>query len=256
MNKKLFLAALAVIMSCAFSQAQNLQFHYDFGSLAYKKGKKALNGTSALAERPTMTSTVEMFRPDKWGSTFFFVDMNYGTAGDKGGMLGAYWEIYRELQFWKFPIAIHIEYNGGLDVWTKSYDDAWLLGPSWSVASKDFKRTFSLSALYKVIPRNAKSIHNFQITAAWNISFCHDMFLFCGFVDFWQENRPWQISKHSGADGTDYIIVSEPQIWYNFNTIKGLDKFNFSLGAEVEISNNFVDAGFFAIPTVAAKWTF
>jgi hypothetical protein len=29
-----------------------------------------------------------------------------------------------------------------------------------------------------------------------------------------------------------------------------------SIGSEVEVSNNFVAKGFYAIPTLAAKWTF
>ncbi|HYX09999.1 MAG TPA: DUF5020 family protein, partial [Bacteroidales bacterium] len=36
--------------------AQNIQLHYDFGK-----------------DRKYLTSTVEMFKPDQWGSTFFFI---------------------------------------------------------------------------------------------------------------------------------------------------------------------------------------
>ena len=60
----------------------------------------------------------------------------------------------------------------------------------------------------------------------------------------------------------NYIIQSEPQFWFNLNAIKGMNDVNLSLGSEVEISNNFIwnDDGknnkFYAIPTVAAKWTF
>ena len=244
------LLSLVAAIWAAPSFSQNLQFHYDFGSATYKNGKKS------LPSRPKITTTVEMFRPDSWGSTFFFIDMDYGPAEEDGGVLGAYWEIAREFSFWKAPVAVHVEYNGGLSRYDGSYDDAWLAGPAFNFASKDFSRTLSLQAMYKAIPRNAKSAHNFQLTAVWNVLFCKGMFLFTGFVDFWKENRPWQVTSRSGADGTDYILMSEPQIWYNFNTIKGLEKFNFSIGSEVEISNNFVKAGFFAIPTVAAKWTF
>ena len=59
-----------------------------------------------------------------------------------------------------------------------------------------------------------------------------------------------------------WIVVSEPQFWFNLNTIKGWDKVNLSLGTEVELSNNFVwnengkNNRFYAIPTIAAKWTF
>lgn len=263
MKKIFFLAATAALFFVFLpSSAQNIQFHYDFGNAIYRKGTKALDGSSSNAFRPSFTTTVEMFRPDSWGSTYFFVDMNYGRTGGKGrensdgGVLGAYWEISRELRFWELPLSVHVEYNGGLDVFSNAYDDAWLGGLTWSFASKDFSRTFSISAMYKAIPRNVKTVHNFQITGVWNVYFWQRRFLFAGFIDFWKENRPWQVTSNSGPDGTDYIICSEPQLWYNFNTLKGLDKVNLSIGTEVEISDNFVSSGFYVIPTAALKWTF
>lgn len=242
--------SLAAVFNSLPLLSQNIQFHYDFGKALYT------SGAGSQEHRPQLTTTVEMFRPDTWGSTFFFIDMNYGSAGKDGGVLGAYWEIARELRFWKAPVSVHIEYNGGIDAFSGSYDDAWLAGPSWSAASRDFSRTFSLSVMYKAIPRNVKCVSNFQVTAVWNLYFLRRMFLFCGFMDFWKENRPWQVTRWSGADGTDFILLTEPQLWYNFNSIKGMEKFNLSIGTEVELSNNFVAAGFFAIPTAAVKWTF
>ena len=84
------------------------------------------------------------------------------------------------------------------------------------------------------------------------------MFLFSGFADFWMENRPWQLGAKgdSKGDGTDFIFLSEPQFWFNFHALKGLEKFNLSVGTEVELSNNFVGTGFYAIPTLALKYTF
>ena len=46
-------------------RAQNIQLHYDFGRSLYDKD---------LKDRPVLTSTVEKFHHDKWGSTYFFVD--------------------------------------------------------------------------------------------------------------------------------------------------------------------------------------
>ena len=246
---------LFVLLSGMESSAQNVQFHYDFGKTLYHSGEKSQE------YRPQMTTTVEMFRPYKWGSTFFFVDMNYGSKPGDGGVLGAYWEIYRNIKFRDFPVALHLEYNGGLDIQGPSggsgaYDDAWLAGPDWSVASSDFSKTFSLAVMYKFIPRNLKNLHNFQVTAAWTVYFWQKRFLFCGFADFWMANRPWQHTACSGTDGTDFIFLSEPQIWYNFNTIKGMEDVGLSIGSEVEISGNFVSSGFYAIPTLALKWTF
>lgn len=250
MFKKKFLAVISVLCLAGIATlAQNVQTHYDWGHNLYTGSDKNLES------RAPLTTTVEMFRPDSWGSTFFFIDMDYGhghypsgnSTVEDGGVTGAYWEISRELKFWEGPLSLHLEYNGGMSRSAGSFDDAWLGGVTYSLASKDFSRTLSFSAMYKYIPRN-EDPHNFQFTAVWNVWFANRAFLFSGFVDFWRESRPWQ--------NTDYILLSEPQIWFNFNTLSGWEKINLSFGGEVEISNNFAGKGFYAIPTTALKWTF
>ena len=234
---------LILLVGALSAKAQNVQLHYDFGRHAYK----SLNSENKTDARPALTSTVEMFRPDKGGSTFFFVDLDYNK-----GVQGAYWEIARELNFWQNSkmswLSAHVEYNGGLNRLAGSYDDAFLFGATYSGHSKDFSKTWSITASYKIIPHNTKSIHNFQITGVWGVTFLKGYMSFIGFIDFWREHRAWQ--------GTDFILLAEPQLWFNFNAIKGCDKFNLSIGSELELSNNFVAKGFYAIPTVAVKWSF
>ena len=230
----LFIIAL-IAMQITNIKAQNLQVMYDF-------------------ERGCVTSTVEMFRPDAGGSTYFFIDMDCAPK-----MTGAYWEIAREFNFWQNSklswLSVHLEYNGGLGLRpdSLSYNNCWLGGITYSGHSKDFTKTWSLSALYKVIPGTVglsgkSDIHNFQITGVWGIEFAKGWCTFSGFFDFWREARIWQ--------GTEYIFITEPQFWVNFNKIKGCDKVNLSLGGEVEVSANFVDKGFHVLPAVGAKWTF
>lgn len=212
---------------------QNVQLHYDMG-------------------RSYLTSTVEMFKPDAGGSTFFFIDLNYDPR-----VTGAYFEISRELCFWQESkadwLSVHLEYNGGLDTVNGSYDNSWLGGLTYSGHTDDWSKTWSFSAMYKAIPgtlslMGKKSIHNFQITGVWNMDFFDHWLSFNGFVDFWKEARPWQ--------GTDYIFITEPQLWVNLNKLKGWDNINLSVGTEVELSANFVAKGFHAMPTAALKWTF
>ena len=213
--------------------AQNLQLHYDLG-------------------RNAATTTVEMFRADGGGSTFFFVDMDYDPK-----VSGAYWEISRELNFWQDTkagwLSLHLEYNGGLDTQAGSYNNAFLGGLTYSGHSEDWSKTWSLSALYKGIPGTFDSMgrcqmHNFQLTGVWNLDFFNHWLSFNGFADFWREMRHWQ--------GTEYIFIAEPQLWVNLNKIKGWEKIGLSLGTEVELSCNFVGKGLHMMPTVAAKWTF
>ena len=214
------------------AQAQNLQLFYDAG-------------------RGCATSTVEMFRPDAGGSTFFFIDFDYSPKAS-----GAYWEISRELNFWQDSdvnwLSVHLEYNGGLSVGT-SFNNSFLGGLTYSGHSDDFTKTWSLSAMYKAIPGTLDALgrcqmHNFQITGVWGIEFADGWCTFSGFADFWRELRPWQ--------GTEFIFMTEPQFWVNLNKVKGWEDINLSVGGELEFSANFVAKGFDAMPAFGAKWTF
>ena len=227
----LALGLLTLVSNVSFGQ--NLQLHYDF-------------------DREAVTATFEMFRPDDWGSTFFFVDLDHNPKVN-----GAYYEISRELCFWKESklnwLSLHLEYNGGLNTTASSFNNAFLAGLTYSGHSNDWSKTWSLSAMYKAIPgtvdaKNKKQEHNFQITGVWNLDFCNHWISFNGFADFWRETRGWQ--------NTEFIMITEPQLWINLKNIKGWEKINLSVGTEVEFSWNFVGKGFYTMPTIATKWTF
>ena len=226
MKKLILLAIIALgLIYPKSAKAQNIQLLYDTG-------------------RNCVTSTVEMFRPDKGGSTYFFVDLDYEPNITQG-----YWEIAREFNFWQDTkmgwLSAHIEYNGGLSSKYGSYANSFLGGATYSGHSKDFSKTWSLSALYKIIPGlGGANMHTFQITGVWGIDFAKGWCSFSGFFDFWQEV------------GTP-IFISEPQFWVNLNKIKGWEKVNLSFGGEVELGYNFAGAnGFKVYPAVGAKYTF
>ena len=75
--KKILLLTFSAALFYSVS-AQNIQLHYDFGE-----------------NRKFLTSTVEMFKPDSWGSTFFFIDMDYSSdsRNAENGVLIYYWEL-------------------------------------------------------------------------------------------------------------------------------------------------------------------
>lgn len=232
---KYMCAVIVVVLSMLTTNAlaQNIQLHYDFG-------------------RNMATTTVEMFKPDGGGSTYFFVDMDYSPK-----VIGAYWEIVRELCFWQESpldwLSVHVEYNGGLNNEAGSFNNAFLGGLTYSGHSGDWSKTWSLSLMYRVMPgavglNGASQIHSFQITGVWVLYFFDHWLSFDGCFDFWREAQP--------TLGTEYIFAAEPQLWLNLNNIKGWEKIKLSLGTEVELSYNFVGKGFYAMPTVAAKWTF
>ncbi len=227
---------LLVLCAVASLQAQNLQVHYDFGKT-----------------RKLVTSTVEMFKPDKWGSTFFFIDMNYDAKNSKTVSL-AYWEIARGIKLGKSPFAAHIEYNGGLgqfkagpDYGAYQINDAWLGGLDYNINNADFTKGITFQAMYKYI--KDKQDASFQLTAVWYMHMLNRKVTFDGFADFWREDNTFVNSDETTAT-TKYIFLTEPQIWYNFTE-------NVSVGSEIEISTNFGgNKGFMVNPTLAAKWNF
>jgi hypothetical protein len=187
-------------------------------------------------DRGYLTSTLEMFKPDKWGSTFFFVDFDYNK--DAGNSVSfAYMEMVRGFKFWNSPLEIHIEYNGGTFV-----NDSWLLGANYTWNNSDYTRIFTLQGMYKYI--RDKHDASYQVTGVWAVHMANRKFTFSGFADFWREDNSFD------GDKTEFVFLSEPQLWYNATS-------NISVGGEVELANNFGGTnGFKACPTVAAKWTF
>ena len=228
MKRFLLLTVLSTLFISA--QSQNIQLHYDMG-----EGRKFL------------TSTVEMFRPDSWGSTFFFIDMDYSSDARNvnNGVSLAYWEIARSFKWnenQKFQPRV--EYNGGvlkLDGAEAPFipiENAWLAGVERTFASADFSKILTMQANYKHI--QDKEDVSFQITAVWTIQMLEGKLTFNGFADFWKEEMFW---------GTKYRFLSEPQLWYNATK-------NLSLGSEIELSNNFVANEFKVMPTLGVKYTF
>jgi len=224
---KRLLIFLFILCPGLWLSAQNIQLHYDMGK-----------------DRKYLTSTVEMFKPDKWGTTFFFIDMNYSSSGIQGVSL-AYWEIARGMKIWESPFEIHLEYNGGFGQFYDTphnvayqINDAWLFGGNYTWKNVDLSRIFTFQAMYKNI--RGRDDMSFQVTGVWTLKFFRNKITCKGFADFW---------KDKSANG-EYVFLSEPQFWYNFTP-------NFSLGSEEELSSNFGGHhGFMINPTIASKWTF
>lgn len=241
MKKIIILAMTCIAAICA--HAQDIQFHYDFGRHIYPDEE---------ADRQKMTVTVEQFKADKWGSWFYFVDIDLSRKFTKG----AYTEISREFNLGKqSPLAAHVEFDGGLNM-GGSFQQAGLVGLAWNGHSADFSKTYSIQAMYKHYMKSydyTRAYASFQLTGVWSTTFAHKACTFSGFADLWRGEK---------ANGHGQLVfLSEPQFWYNLNTLKGMKDVNLSVGTEVEISNNFIyntynNKNFFVNPTLALKWTF
>ena len=215
------LLTIFAILSAFAVNAQNFQLHRDF-------------------ERGHYTTTFEMFKMDKWGNTFTFIDFDY----DGGNVSSSYFEIARVLKTEKMPIGLHVEYNGGASN-QFSFANAWIIGANYAKGTKDWG--FSTYAGYKAIKGADKA--NFQITGTWYINLFKGKVTFSGFADLWTEKG----SKDAVAGfivSDDTVFLTEPQIWYNATK-------NLSVGGEIEISSNFQQTHkSYVRPTLAVKWNF
>lgn len=228
--RNLQLAFVAFI--CFNLYTQNIQLHYDLGK-----------------DRDYLTSTIEAFQPDKYGNTFFFIDMDY-NAGDIEGVSLAYFELARVFKLSKMPVGLHVEYNGGLGQFVSdnaisgfSINDAWLTGIDYSLNAEDFSKGLTVKILYKNI-RNKHDI-SYQLTSVWYLHCSSQKFSFTGFMDFWREDGDFDFD---GKAETEFVFLSEPQLWYNINK-------RFAVGSEIELSNNFGNSkGFEINPTIGIKW--
>lgn len=244
------------------AQAQNVQLHYDFGRNLYSDQE---------SDRQKVTVTLEQFKADKWGSWYYFVDVDFSRKFTES----AYTEISREFNLGKqSPFAFHIEYNGGLNRFG-SFQQSALAGFAYNGHTADFSKTWSVQLMYKryfkignqgsvlnyydtfssyapspvlMVYSNPEheAYHSLQLTGVWGLNFAKNKCTFSGFIDFWRGE------KYNGHG--QLVVLSEPQFWYNATE-------HFSIGTEVEFSNHFIyntydDQSFFVNPTLAVKWNF
>lgn len=242
----LFLIAMLCLGATKAKAQVNAQLFYDFGS-----------------DREFVTLTLEMFKQDKWGNTYFFIDHDFNydqhVKGPNLAPGGTYFEIARCLNFWQNSaiknLSLQVEYNGGI---TRSYpiNNAWLVGLDYFIHSKDFKNTLNLKALYKNIQKKDSDVP-MQFTVVWAMN---DLFgvkglKFDGFADFWWEDHAVDFRANGSCDTKSTVFITEPQLWYNVGQHFGCD--NLSLGTEIELSNNFGSTGGFKCrPCLGVKWDF
>lgn len=216
--KKFFLIAL---FSVSGIFAQNFQLHYDMGK-----------------DRHYFTSTFEMFKPDEYGSTFLFVDVDFDNPGNRSASL-AYFEIARYINIpWFDGLSATIQYNDGTAPWGP-LGHIWLVGVSYPV-DLGFV-TLNTDILYRKDYLSSGS--DAQLTSVWFVPFFDGFVTFTGFIDIWT-------AQLAGKSGKDVVVLTEPQIWFSVQK-------HLFLGSEVEISKNFLPSDKVEVmPTIAFKWEF
>lgn len=237
MKKSLLILVSIALTLSAFSQ--NLQLHFD--------PRKGLHDAESPFTRNYPTATFEMFKPDKWGSTFMFVDLDFNMSRGNIGL--AYMEIARDQKIGNLPIKAHLEFNGGLGAGFQ-IENAYLLGASYGTVLDGWILGTYLTYKYNAFEKVSNDI---QWTGTWSKTFLEGKLTATGFIDVWTENK----NKTTGKGGKKIVLLTEPQFWYN------VDK-NLSFGTEIEISNRFYTPHYdptvkdqaYVCPTIAAKWTF
>jgi hypothetical protein len=214
MKRIIILTSLLLITF--FLNGQNLQLHYDF-----------TDGNSKNAEsRDYMTATFEMFKPDKAGSTFWFIDLDFNGPHHEPSL--AYLEIARNFKMWDFPIAIHGEYNGGFmyhrDNYGAHFSNILIFGPAYSIDIADI--SFGTYAGYRFDDYSREGV-DFQWTGTWFTSIWKERITLTGFIDIWSQDDDYD------GKGKKAVIITEPQIWYNLTKA-------FAAGGEIEFSHNFI----------------
>lgn len=224
---KIILTLILLLLLNKYASSQNLQVHYDLGK-----------------DRQYVTATLEMFKPDEYGSTFTFIDFDFNSESKKSISL-AYWEIARYINIpFINKLSATVQYNDGITRIKNtgiavSLGSAWLFGVSYPVNLKII--TLNTDLLYR--SAIGSEAPDFQITFTWFRSLFIQKISFTGFMDLWTQNSPDQSEK--------FVLLTEPQFWFTLTN-------HLSLGSEIEISNNFIPntSHVEVNPTVAFKWIF
>ncbi len=226
--RKTFTAFLMLLFTTSLL-SQNIQLHYDFRHSLDKECPSEFN---------FLMATIEMYHPDKYGNTFFFVDFDF--SGKNGNLSCIYAEVSREFQIGNFPVLPHIEYNGGIG-FDVSIANAYLAGAAFPFELGKFYFNTYLAYKYNNFD---KPSNDAQFTIVWDGKILKDKLTICGVFDLWSENK-----QGKGEAGKKVILYGEPQFWYNFNK-------HFSVGTELRTSWDFYwwTSDFKVYPTLGVKY--
>jgi len=224
MRRVLLLLTLLLCGTFALHAQLNFQFHYNYGHQFYEQTKSGSD----------ITTTIEYSGRDRWGSNYILVDFDYSHDN----ISRTYWEFERELQFWKGPISVRLEYCGS-SLSHHMFD----IGPTYTYLSPSKKSCLTATIMYLYnVGQTQKSSPKFS--GFWMFDLAKSKVTLIGYLDAWE---------FSG-----FKFIAEPQLWVNLNAFKGVAKdFNLAIGGEVRVTYDLMlpDA-WCAIPTVALKWHF
>ena len=205
MQRLLFLLFLTTAL---FAQDRNLfvnvQLHRDF-------------------HREAFTSTLEILEIDRLGTTFFFTDYDFYTAGQTG----SYFEVARNLAVWRAkPMVFNLsaQFNDGvlnIDALTGKQIPRTLLG---GIALSNISIGKAYIELQGLARQEFGADPGWQFTGVWSVPLANSRVQFLGYVDWFNHNYLDQPT----------VLLAEPQLLVRLG--------QWAVGTELEISRNFSGA--------------
>lgn len=173
--------------------------------------------------RELFTSTIEIFEQDRWGTTFFFTDFDFGSTGQQA----SYFEIARHhavLRMGKAKWNLTAQYNDGVLPTDAEFGKGIPRTVLGGVAVSEVNAGPVSLELQALARQEFAAELGWQFTAVWYWPIGKTPLEFLGYVDV--------NSNHTGDQPNS--LQAEPQLQFR----SGI----WAIGTELEISRNFTGA--------------
>ena len=194
---------LVLCVSALFSQAQQLQFHYDF--------RHSINASQN--RRNYASLTFEYFKSyDSTGS--FLLKTQTDFTGENNNVGQLFIQVSRNLRYWRPNVQLALTYSGGLGVAPPTY--GYYLTNTFGVgAAYPFQwrgAWFSTSLVYR-FSAFPKPSHDPQFTFYFGKGFFNYRIMVAGSIVAWSENRNQGNDFTKDLKGKKVAFFGDPQCW-------------------------------------------
>jgi hypothetical protein len=240
---KHFSNLLIFLLFTTTTNAQDIQFHYDFRHSVDPK----------LNPKNFPMISFQYFKAIDTSSTgSFLLKVQSFLSGEKGNTGQVFFQVSQTLKFWKPKIYLSAGYNGGLGIAPPSY--GYYLNNTFGLgAARPFqwkKAFFSTSLLYRYSAFNKASFDP-QLTLYIGRGFLNYKLFFEGSFVFFTENRNIGVEYTKHLNGKKFAFYGDPQIWFRV-------KNNLSAGTRLSVYYHLLNNGnqIQAYPTLGIKYKF
>jgi len=212
-DRVLFILLISVFAEPALADppSLNLQLHYDI-----------------RRDHPTVTQEFLAF--DRYGYTFFFIDLYFDHYHKSGGLSDVYFEIMRYFRIKsckQLDLNVTLQYNDG----SEPVKQVWLAG--MNLGNINFGG-FQISTEFLLKKEYQLGI-NWQYTLVWYGEFLNHKLVINGYMDYWINDisdPDWPADDPEIAT-TRYSFQTQPQFSFKINS-------HWKIGTEVQISHGFL----------------